>query len=282
MGLVEILLKKAEEIVTAAEQDPEKYQSLVDEMDSKKNVDEPYKKAVNEQKREELKKSINPEIQLPQNCKLFLGNFKERGKEIPDNSIHLIFTDPPYSRKDLPNYGELGYLAQRGLKEGGSLIVYVPQYAILEVGNKIESKGLKYRWEFSVEHTGKFVSYHESRIVIGGKRLLWFTKGDKISQNAPCVYEGTYIHDFIKSTPPDKTLHEWAQSSKEAEYYISKFVPHNNGIVLDPFMGSGTTGIAALRQERLFTGIEINAERFETAEANIKKSSSSNNKILGK
>ena len=223
VGVSRNTLKKAEEIVTAAEQDPEKYQSLVVEMDSKKNVDEPYKKLINEQKREELKKSIQPEIQLPQNCKLFLGDFKERGKEIPDNSIDLIFTDPPYSREDLPKYDNLGYLAQRVLKEGGSLIAYVPQYALVEVGNKIESKGLKYRWEFSVEHTGKFVAYHDSRIVVGGKRLLWFTKGDKISEIAPCVYEGTYIHDFIKSTLPDKTLHELAQSGREAEYYISNF-----------------------------------------------------------
>ena len=277
VGVSRNTLKKAEEIVTAAEQNPEKYQSLVVEMDSKKNVDEPYKKLINEQKREELKKSIRPEIQLPQNCKLFLGDFKEKGREIPDSSIDLIFTDPPYSREDLPKYDELGYLAKRVLKEGGSLVTYVPQYALVEVGNKIESKGLKYRWEFSVEHTGKFVAYHDSRIVVGGKRLLWFTKGDKISEIAPCVYEGTYIHDFIKSTPPDKTLHVWAQSPKEAEYYISKFVPHNIGLVLDPFMGSATTGIAALRQGRLFTGIEINAERFETAEVNIKKSISSNN-----
>jgi len=136
---------------------------------------------------------------------------------------------------------------------------------------------LKYRWEFSVEHTGKLVFYHDSRIVVGGKRLLWFTKGDKITEFAPCVCEGTYIHDFIKSTPPDKTLHEWAQSSKEAEYYISLFVPQNVGLVLDPFMGSSTTGIAVLRQRRRFIGIEINAERFETAEANIKKRNSSYN-----
>ena len=166
------------------------------------------------------------------------------------------------------------------LREGGSLVTYVPQYALVEVGNKIESKGLKYRWEFSVEHTGKLEFYHDTRIVVGCKRLLWFTKGDKISEVAPCVYESTYIHDFIKSTPPDKTLHELAQSSKEAEYYISKLVPQNVGLLLDPFMGSATTGIAALRQGRLFIGIEINSERFETAETNIKKSISSNNNSI--
>ncbi|HET6715859.1 MAG TPA: ParB N-terminal domain-containing protein [Nitrososphaeraceae archaeon] len=269
-------LKKAEEIVTAAEQNPEKYQSLVNEMDSKKNVDKPYKKLIHEQKREDLKKSIGLKIQLPQECKLLLGDFRERGKEIQDNSVHIIFTDPPYSIEDLPKFDDLGYMAQRVLKEGGSLITYVPQYALLEVGNKIMSKGLKYRWTFSVQHTGKLVAYHDNRIVVGGKLLLWFTKGDNISKTSPCVYENTYIHDFIKSTPPDKTLHEWAQSSKEAEYYISKFAPHNIGLVLDPFMGSATTGIAALRQGRLFTGIEIDTKRFETAEANIKKSNCSN------
>ena len=156
------------------------------------------------------------------------------------------------------------------LKEGGSLITYVPQYALLEVGNKIEAKGLKYRWEFSIEHTGKLVAYHESRIVIGGKRLLWFTKGDKISEIAPCIYENTYIHDFIKSTPPDKTLHEWAQSSKEAEYYISKLCPEI-GLVLDPFMGVGTFGIAHLKLNRKFIGIEIKVETFEDAKARINK-----------
>jgi DNA modification methylase len=66
-------------------------------------------------------------------------------------------------------------------------------------------------------------------------------------------------------------LHDWAQSSTEPGYLISKLVPHNIGLVLDPFMGSATTGIAALREGRLFIGIEINAERFEIPEANIKK-----------
>ena len=40
--------------------------------------------------------SAKPTIELPENCKLLLGDFREKGKEIPDNSIDLIFTDPPY------------------------------------------------------------------------------------------------------------------------------------------------------------------------------------------
>lgn len=41
------------------------------------------------------------------------------------------------------------------------------------------------------------------------------------------------------------------------------------GIVLDPFMGSGTTGIAAVLEGRDFIGIELNAEYLEIAERRI-------------
>jgi len=41
------------------------------------------------------------------------------------------------------------------------------------------------------------------------------------------------------------------------------------GVVLDPFMGSGTTGIAAVLEGRDFIGIELNAEYLEIAERRI-------------
>ena len=41
------------------------------------------------------------------------------------------------------------------------------------------------------------------------------------------------------------------------------------GVVLDPFMGSGTTGMAAVLESRDFIGIELERESFETAQARI-------------
>jgi len=41
------------------------------------------------------------------------------------------------------------------------------------------------------------------------------------------------------------------------------------GVVLDPFMGSGTTGVAAALEGRGFIGIELNAEYLEIAERRI-------------
>ena len=57
--------------------------------------------------------------------------------------------------------------------------------------------------------------------------------------------------------------------TSEAEYCIKHLTLENHSTVLDPFMGSGTTGLAALKLGRKFIGIEINSETFEIARSNI-------------
>lgn len=51
--------------------------------------------------------------------------------------------------------------------------------------------------------------------------------------------------------------------------YLIKLVAPENGVVLDPFLGSGTTGIAALNTGRGFVGIERDEEYFNIAEGRI-------------
>jgi hypothetical protein len=51
--------------------------------------------------------------------------------------------------------------------------------------------------------------------------------------------------------------------------YLIKMVTPEGGIVLDPFMGSGTTGVASKNLNRNFIGIELNQEYFEIAEKRI-------------
>ncbi|MGA8913665.1 MAG: DNA methyltransferase [Nitrososphaeraceae archaeon] len=61
-----------------------------------------------------------------------------------------------------------------------------------------------------------------------------------------------------------------AQNTVESEYLISKLTLENQ-IVFDPLMGTGTTGIAALKLKRQFFGIEKGMETFEDAKRNITK-----------
>ena len=51
--------------------------------------------------------------------------------------------------------------------------------------------------------------------------------------------------------------------------YLCRLVTPPGGVVLDPFMGSGTTGVAALREGFRFIGIEREAEYFAIAEARL-------------
>jgi DNA modification methylase len=97
------------------------------------------------------------------------------------------------------------------------------------------------------------------------KPIIFLIKGSK-----PNIVSDHFVHDVTESKPPDKSLNDWAQSTVEAEYLISKLTVENQ-IVFDPMMGTGTTGIAALKIKRQFLGIEKDVETFEDAKRNISK-----------
>ena len=227
------------------------------------SVNKAFKHLQNEQRRKELinTKSV---IDLPSSVMLLQGDLKEKGKEIPDNSIDLIFTDPPYAEKDLDLYKDLGTFANRVLKEGGSLITLVGHYALLTSGNYIAESGLKYIHEIALIHTGASSMLYAYHIRVKWKPMLWFVKGTK--PNTPNI-----IDNLVYSTPPDKALHEWEQSTVEAEHIIKGLTVGENQTVLDPFMGVGTFGMAALKLKRKFIGMEIDSERFEMAKVNLSK-----------
>ena len=72
----------------------------------------------------------------------------------------------------------------------------------------------------------------------------------------------------MESEPPDKEADEWQQSTVEAENVIRGLTVENK-IVLDPFMDSGTTGIAALKLHRKFIGVESDRGKFEIARGRL-------------
>jgi DNA modification methylase len=96
------------------------------------------------------------------------------------------------------------------------------------------------------------------------KLLLWYIKG----QRANDLVISNTIGDYIESTTPSKLLHNWEQSTVEAEHII-KHLTLKSQTVLDPMMGTGTNGLAALNLGRKFVGIEINPATFEIARSNI-------------
>ena len=78
------------------------------------------------------------------------------------------------------------------------------------------------------------------------------------------------IEDLIESQPADKTMHEWEQSTIEAERIIKPLTVEGQTI-LDPFMGYGTFGVAALQLKRKFIGMEIDKEHYSRAVLRLSK-----------
>jgi len=63
-------------------------------------------------------------------------------------------------------------------------------------------------------------------------------------------------------------IHPTIKNVKLMEYLI-KMVTPKNGIVLDPFMGSGSTGVACKKNDFSFIGIDMTADYVEIAKARI-------------
>jgi site-specific DNA-methyltransferase (adenine-specific) len=70
------------------------------------------------------------------------------------------------------------------------------------------------------------------------------------------------------SDTSDKTLHEWGQS-ESGMYSIIKNVCRPGQSIFDPFMGTGTTGVTALKHGCLFHGIDIEKENVEISRARL-------------
>ncbi len=76
--------------------------------------------------------------------------------------------------------------------------------------------------------------------------------------------------EHIWEEPSKKNVHPTVKPIKLMEYLI-KLVTPKNAIILDPFLGSGTTAIACIKLGRQFIGIEKEAEYIAIANARIKK-----------
>jgi DNA modification methylase len=230
--------------------------------------------AFNKIKRAEKRNAILNEVhnaqyveRQEQRFRLLNGDFAEQSKEIPDNSIDLILTDPPYDKGSIPLYRKLAFLAGRVLKDGGSLVTYASNCWLPDIFHiMLQDTGIRYLWMFSVIHSGGHQLVYQRNVFAEWKPLLWLVKGERIREGILMKNMG----DLIKSQPPDKSLDEWTQSPIEAEFIIDNLTVENQ-LVLDPFMGVGTFGLAALKLKRQFIGIEIDAEIFGIAKTNLGK-----------
>lgn len=234
---------------------------------------------------------------------IILGN-SENMKEIPDNSLHLMVTSPPYNvTKEydedlsfeeylhllrnvfLETYRVLVYggracinVANLGRKPYIPLSDYISQMMI-DIGylmrgeiiwHKVAGAGISMAW-------GSWQSASNPVLRDTHEYILIFSKGS-FSRKKVDGKEDTIAKDqFMEWTKSVWTMNP--ESAKkvghpapfpiELPFRLIQLYTYKNDIILDPFMGSGSTAIAALKSDRKYVGYDTNAEYIKLAEERV-------------
>ncbi|STQ86864.1 site-specific DNA-methyltransferase [Helicobacter muridarum] len=227
----------------------------------------------------------------------------EAMKELPNNSVHLMITSPPYNvRKDYDDNLSLNeYLnllrnvfgeTHRVLVNGGRACInianvgrkpYIPltmyvNQIMLELGflmrgeiiwNKSASSGVSLAW-------GSFKSASNPVLRDTHEYILIFSKGDfkRDKNNKQDSISKENFMEWSKSiwsfsAVSARKIGHPAPFPLELPKRLIEFYSFENDIILDPFMGSGTTALAAIELNRHFIGYEINEEYIKLANSKI-------------
>ena len=171
-----------------------------------------------------------------------------------DKKFDFIITDPPYPKEYLPLYEVLAKRSQEWLKDDGLLIVMCGQ-SYLDQILQMMTKHINYYWTCVYLTPGQPTPLKQRQVNTSWKPIFVFGKES---------YSGKIFGDVFKSDAEDKTLHEWQQSVSGMLSIIKQFCLPGQSI-LDPFCGTGTTGVAALMHECMFAGIEIDSNTADIA-----------------
>lgn len=208
--------------------------------------------------------------------------------------INHIITDPPYNISQKNNFQTMQTANRKGLdfgewdkefdlygwiplygqliKKGGSFIIFTSYKFISYIIDTLEKN------DFIVKDILKWIKSNpmprntNRRYVLDTEFAIWAVKpGDKWVFNKP--KNTPYIRSEFRTpvvSGKEKTKHP-TQKSKTLLINIIEIHSNSGDIILDPFMGSGTTGVAALESNRKFIGIELSKEYFDIAEKRISK-----------
>ena len=227
---------------------------------------------------------------------LYHGDCLEKMKDIPDGSIDLVLTDPPYEITDMnPFFTEI----IRCLSKNGSIYVFGNKNMIAEhwfSQIKIDNKELliwhyknspkpKGRWRMSMQpiiyayrgdsifnEDAVRVEYKDSTKKLNGRIRPSSGRMDKCS--AYDTSKGALPRDVIERPAllghlsKERTGHP---DQKPISIITDLILASSNegNLIFDPFMGSGTTGVACKNLNRNFIGIELDDKYFQIAKDRI-------------
>ncbi len=211
--------------------------------------------------------------------KIYNENCLEGMKRIPDNSIDLIVTDPPYEfetrgsgfHKKRDYYDEI---AARGLAKGITEEYLVEMERIMKSTNIYlfcNKNQLRMYFDFYKEKNCDLLVWHKlNPIPIVNNKYLSDVEYIFFARDKGVRVAGVY-HSLSKvytSNVNKKDLNMFHHPTVKPLPLVQRLITNSSNVgdvVFDPFLGSGTTAVAAMNENRKFLGFEINNEYYNTA-----------------
>ena len=261
--------------------------------------------------------------------RIFLGDCEEILKGIPENSVDLIFTSPPYADQRKTTYGGIkpdDYVNwfmlkaaqfQRVLKPTGTFVLNIKERVVegerhtyvIQLILKMREAGWLWTEEFIWHKKNSYPGKWPNRFRDNWERLIQFNKQKSFNmfQEAVMVPVGDWAKDRLASLSdtdkirdesrvgsgfgknisnwlgrdrvyPNNVIHmatECANKNHSAVFpvdlplWFTKLFTQPGDVVLDPFIGSGTTAVAAAQLGRFYIGIDTSKKYVELSQKRL-------------
>ncbi|MFI3297727.1 MAG: site-specific DNA-methyltransferase [bacterium] len=224
---------------------------------------------------------------------LLQGDSRELLKKIPDNFVDFLFTDPPYNigkhstgninlpgrtpmNNDIADWDHIDFNPEewideflRVLKPTGNLFIFT---SYNQIG----------RWYNCLNHkfdTSQFMIWHKTNPApkifkagfLNSCEMIFCCWNKKHTWNFISQAE---MHNFIESPicmRPERLSNPKHPAQKPTSILkkIINIATNEDDVILDPFMGVGSVGVAAINLKRKYIGMEINQQYYDAAKERI-------------
>ena len=223
-------------------------------------------------------------------------------KTLPSNKIDMIFADPPYflsnggltihsgkvasvdkgewDKKD--NYDDTSKFnyewlneCYRLLKDGGTIWVSGTQHNIFDVHEQMRKIGYKIINIVIWHKVDPPPLIYKNKFKFSYEFIVWASKNKHSTFNYDEMYKisNEEMHDVWNLNAVQMNEKKYGyHPTQKPECLLERIIKastNEGDIILDPFMGSGTTGYVAKKMNRKFIGIEKEKKYFEIAKNRI-------------
>lgn len=207
----------------------------------------------------------------------------ELPKIIGDIQSPVIITDPPFnigyhyrSYKDKMQEDEYFYMLKYLFAQTPCVVIHYPEplYKLSSRMNRFPNKVVSWVYPCNMGRQHRDIAFYDIKPDFSKVRQPYREDSAKTRRLLAKGTGGAKIYDWweinqVKNVSKEKTPHP-CQMPLEVMERIVKILPEDITII-DPFMGSGTTGLAAIKNNRDFIGIELDQEYFNIAKQRIEQ-----------